>query len=435
MLKKIVYVLAFASLLLMTAPAFSWEAMLVDSPMLPPSLVVVNKSGRQLFYLVRHSPLVLWETFPSIHGQFEGDKFVEGDLRTPEGVYFITGRIRGALDFEEYGSQAHALNYPNPVDRLRGKTGSGIWIHSKGQPIANQTTKGCIAVDLDAIDVLAPYLSPGTPVLVAENVFSEALGQSSSFVVSSAVQPTVPATDAIASLLTQKTEAWNNAWASRSKTMFDFYDPESYEIAQSEAFVSFRSQKESLFSRLPWIQIQHGDIHVLQGPGYWVTWFEQYYRAPNLAVEGIRRLYWQPVKDGELKIVGMEWLPQDLGLERAFLNNLTPSAASFVEDWRKAWERGDLEAYCKFYADNAVQDNRRGLQAIRDHKARTWGSRRPASVDLYGIRVRLQDRGVRLDMTQIYKDTSGYQDRGVKELLLYPDGDSWRIATETWSRN
>ena len=115
--------------------------------------------------------------------------------------------------------------------------------------------------------------------------------------------------------------------------MFDFYDPDAYTRAQDESFSAFRAQKEQLFQRFPWIQIQYGEINVLQGPGYWVSWFKQYYRAPNLSTEGIRRLYWQPVKNGELKIVGMEWLPQDLGMERAYSTAWPPV-------WWPLWKNG-----------------------------------------------------------------------------------------------
>lgn len=420
------------TLLASTRPAPAWEALVTDSPALPPALVAVDKANNKLFYLEKRSPLAMRGAYPSIHGQAEGDKQTRGDLRTPEGVYFVTGKVREPLDFEEYGSQAHALNYPNPVDKLRGKTGSGIWIHSKGRPIATQSTRGCIAVDLADIDILAPHLTPGTPVVVAENIVSDVIHPTPEM--QADVAAAVPATEAVTTLLTARTEAWNKAWASRSADMFDFYDPDAYTRAQGEDFGAFRAQKEQLFKRFPWIQIQYGDIHVLQGPGYWVSWFKQYYRAPNLSTEGIRRLYWQPVKNGELKIVGMEWLPEDLGMERAYLDSLAPSVVAFVEDWRQAWEKGDLTAYTEFYEPDAVQDGRKGLAAIREQKKRTWGPRKkPLAVEFYGIRVRLEDRGVRVDMTQVYRDTAGYKDKGVKELLLYPEGNSWRIASETWT--
>lgn len=41
--------------------------------------------------------------------------------------------------------------------------------------------------------------------------------------------------------------------------------------------------------------------------------------------------------------------------------------------------------------------------------------------------------GVKVDMMQTYRDTSGYQDKGVKTVMLHPQGESWLIASEDWS--
>ncbi len=417
------------------APALAWDARLADAPNLPGSLVVINKGIKKLYLLEKQSPLTLKNVYPSIHGELEGDKQIEGDLRTPEGVYFVTGRIRTPLDFDEYGSEAHALNYPNPMDRLHGKTGGGIWIHSKGQPIAGQATRGCIAIDLDNIAVLGQKLTPGMPVLVAQNV--EILTDNPSNLGNGSVPVTLfneaglnPG-NTLADYLVAQTISWNKAWAARSSDFFTFYDPASYTKAQGESFEAFKNQKERLFQSFPWIQILFGEVHALEGPDYWVTWFSQYYRAPNLTTEGTRRLYWKPVQ-GELKIVGMEWIPEDLGMERAYLETLVPSVTAFVEEWRQSWEKGDLKTYLAFYREDAVQEGRKGIGAIEKHKIDTWKTRKPAKVDLLGPRVRLSDRGVRVDMTQVYKNVAGYQDKGVKELFLYPDGSSWKIVSESW---
>ena len=121
-------------------------------------------------------------------------------------------------------------------------------------------------------------------------------------------------------------------------------------------------------------------------------------------------------------------------MERAYLDGLAPSVVAFIEQWRQAWERGDLEAYISFYAQDAIQDRQRGVEAIVARKNRTWTDRKkPLSVQFSGLRVRLEDRGVRVDMTQVYRDTAGYQDKGTKEMLLYPEGSSWRIASEMWT--
>ena len=151
--------------------AYAWEARLPDTA-LGKSLVLVDKGKGEFFYLEKNGEKVTQLHYPSIHGEVQGDKQVEGDLKTPEGVYFVRGKIQIPLDFEMYGNHAYALNYPNPVDKLKGKTGRGIWLHSKGNPIKGQVTQGCVAIDLADIKTLDDYLQTGTPVLIAESIKS-----------------------------------------------------------------------------------------------------------------------------------------------------------------------------------------------------------------------------------------------------------------------
>jgi murein L,D-transpeptidase YafK len=90
-------------------------------------------------------------------GKSGTEKAVEGDARTPLGVYFITSNLdpKSLRDF--YGTGALPINYPNMLDSKRGKTGRGIWLH--GTP-PNQfsraplATDGCVVLanpDLDRI--------------------------------------------------------------------------------------------------------------------------------------------------------------------------------------------------------------------------------------------------------------------------------------------
>lgn len=396
-----------------------WSPVIRDTPGMPPKLVVVDKSLQRLHLYEHQSPLAIRDSYTCTTGQRAGDKRVSGDRRTPEGVYFVTTKIERGLDFQEYGGIAHTLNYPNPVDRLRGKTGYGIWIHSRGRPITPLETKGCIAVNLDDIARLGPEIPLGTAVIVADSVRNDGSDARTDGTITQIVE--------------KKTREWNAAWAGRSRGMFDFYMPTAYTKAQGESFQAFRSQKERLFGSLPWIQIIHGPIQVLQGPDYWVSWFTQYYRAPNLSTEGVRRLYWQPDASGDLRIVGMEWIPMDLGMETAYLETVTPSAAAFIERWRKAWLSGNVDAYGRFYAANASQGNRGGLQAILQHKRSTWDKKKPAKLEFSGLRVMVVQGGVKVDMMQTYRDSSGYQDKGVKTVMLHPKGDDWAIISEDWS--
>lgn len=396
-----------------------WNAAIADSDLTPRRILAVDKNHQRFLIFERHSPLALRGAFPCTTGQADGDKSTEGDLRTPEGVYFIEGKRTSGLDYGLYGGIAYTLNYPNPVDRLRRKSGSGIWIHSKGRDITPRETRGCIALNRGDIDSLAGTLAPGTPVAVADSVASDA---------SFSKQDIETARN-----LRDRVYAWARAWSARSQEMFSFYDPDAYSLAQDAPFHAFKGQKERLFKTLPWIHTTVHDVKVLQGPGYWVTWFDQYYRAPNHTSEGVRRLYWQPGKDGVMRIVGMEWIPADLGMEDDYLEDVSPRVAELIEQWRKAWETCDVDAYASWYAEDARQADRVGVAAIADHKRELWATIRPVKVALEGVRVAITPEGVIADMTQDYKDTRGYRDKGVKTIHLKPYGASWRIVREDWA--
>lgn len=83
----------------------------------------------------------------ALFGENQNDKFVQGDLATPIGVYDLSNKLQN-LD-QYYGPLAFATSYPNLYDRLNKKTGYGIWIH--GLPLngdrTEKNTKGCIAIN------------------------------------------------------------------------------------------------------------------------------------------------------------------------------------------------------------------------------------------------------------------------------------------------
>lgn len=98
-------------------------------------------------------------------------KSVEGDQRTPLGVYYITSNLdpKSLKDF--YGSGALPINYPNILDSKRGKTGSGIWLH--GTPPnqfsrAPQATDGCVVLaNPDLQHIIRTVEVRTTPVVIA----------------------------------------------------------------------------------------------------------------------------------------------------------------------------------------------------------------------------------------------------------------------------
>ncbi|MBE2263612.1 MAG: L,D-transpeptidase family protein [Burkholderiaceae bacterium] len=102
------------------------------------------------------------------------EKNAEGDQRTPLGVYHITSNLdpKSLKDF--YGSGALPLNYPNPYDQSRGRTGGGIWLH--GTPSnqfarAPKASDGCVVLaNPDLERIIRTVEVRTTPVVIARQL-------------------------------------------------------------------------------------------------------------------------------------------------------------------------------------------------------------------------------------------------------------------------
>jgi L,D-transpeptidase YnhG len=98
-------------------------------------------------------------------------KTVEGDQRTPLGVYYITSNLNPKSLKDFYGSGALPINYPNVLDTKRGKTGSGIWLH--GTPPTQfsrppRATDGCVVLaNPDLNQIIRTVAVRATPVVIS----------------------------------------------------------------------------------------------------------------------------------------------------------------------------------------------------------------------------------------------------------------------------
>ena len=102
------------------------------------------------------------------------EKTIEGDLRTPLGVYFVTSNLNPKSLKDFYGSGALPINYPNQLDMKRGKTGGGIWLH--GTPPtqfsrAPLATDGCVVLaNPDLERIIRTVRVRTTPVVIAQSL-------------------------------------------------------------------------------------------------------------------------------------------------------------------------------------------------------------------------------------------------------------------------
>jgi L,D-transpeptidase YnhG len=107
-------------------------------------------------------------------GKLGIEKVVEGDLRTPLGIYFITNTLPRKTLKDLYGAGALPINYPNPYDMRRGKTGGGIWLHGVPRSQfarAPKATDGCVALSNPDLErILATVQIRTTPVVIAQSL-------------------------------------------------------------------------------------------------------------------------------------------------------------------------------------------------------------------------------------------------------------------------
>ena len=136
--------------------------------------ILVDKSLRRL-YLIKDGETV--RAFPIVLGLApEGRKTREGDYRTPEGEYRISGRKPDSSYM-----LALQISYPNPADKARAAeagvpAGGLIMVH--GRPIrpsngrgrgyyaSRDWTDGCIAVSNAAMLEIWMMTRIGTPITI-----------------------------------------------------------------------------------------------------------------------------------------------------------------------------------------------------------------------------------------------------------------------------
>jgi len=146
------------------------------------SLSLVNKhaiaidASKSRLYLFENTATglrLLGDYYVSL-GKSGIEKSVEGDARTPLGIYFVTSNLdpKSLTDF--YGSGALPINYPNALDLKRGKTGSGIWLHGtpptqfSRAPLASD---GCLVLANPDIErIISTVEIRTTPVVIAQSL-------------------------------------------------------------------------------------------------------------------------------------------------------------------------------------------------------------------------------------------------------------------------
>ncbi|AJB46109.1 hypothetical protein CR44_07815 [Campylobacter fetus subsp. testudinum] len=254
-------------------------------------IVVVDKQAKN-FYLKEYKDGKLdSKAEHKVLTGLMGDKLLEGDLKTPIGVYEITRRF--VPEDTYYGPVAFNLSYPNLFDKLRDRTGGGIWIH--GFPLNGNIredvykTKGCVVMPNDLLLNLESILKDnGGMVLINERGVLEAKNEDIALI--------------FAELFKWK-EAWTNSDIDK---YLSFYD-NKFKRYDGVGFDKFKEMKKSIFSRKESKFIQFTQFSITPYPTigdeniFRVSFMEKY-RASAYKFDGVKTLYVK-LDGGKMKIL------------------------------------------------------------------------------------------------------------------------------------
>jgi murein L,D-transpeptidase YafK len=134
-------------------------------------LADASRARLYLFENVNGEPRLKRDYYMTI-GRNGTDKRVEGDKRTPVGVYQIIQQLPRAQLADLYGTGAFPLDYPNAWDQVQGRGGHGIWLHGVPSDTYSRpprSSEGCVVVTNPDLNELSQYIQVGvTPVVIAD---------------------------------------------------------------------------------------------------------------------------------------------------------------------------------------------------------------------------------------------------------------------------
>lgn len=259
-----------------------------------PYAFVVDKSTRTLtIWKYDGNTPVLMAAHPADLGREAGDKTSSGDRKTPEGIYFFQTRIEGAqLDFNEYGSRAFTMDYPNYFDSIGNKTGSGIWLHSIPETKSLlRGSRGCVVVRNEIIQKVSEFITlKKTPIIIQSSV-------------------TYVTTEEFAQLKTQLlswVDGWRKSWEAKDVNSYITYYGDTFRALGMDRD-QWRKYKESLNAKYKSIVVKISNPMVLVHQDKAVVRFIQAYRSDKKEDVGEKLLYLTKDSSGQFRIIGEEW--------------------------------------------------------------------------------------------------------------------------------
>ena len=238
----------------------------------------------------------LIKTYFISSGQVQGNKEVRGDLKTPEGIYYTVRFIPESNLEAKFGSGAFVLDYPNELDRLRRKTGSGIWIHGSDIEMIDFDTEGCVRFENEEITYFYEELKlRRAAAIIADEI--EWLSRS--------------ALEKEVETINKFLKDWEDSWEQQNIVSYlSFYCKDEFiSHRQKFDFESWESHKRNIFNPSRSIKLNLTEFNYHYADNLLLVAFFQDYQAGSYNDFGRKQLVLRRDKEqGTWKIIQEEWV-------------------------------------------------------------------------------------------------------------------------------
>ncbi|MDP1870511.1 MAG: L,D-transpeptidase family protein [Gallionella sp.] len=259
------------------APQYLWQ---LNAQQKYALVVDTSRSTLYVYENVRGVPRYVTDFYVTI-GKLGTEKVSTGDQRTPLGVYFVQANLPKNQLADMYGSGAFPLSYPNEWDKKNNRTGSGIWLHGTPSDTYSRpprASNGCVVLNNDDLNKLAPYLQVGITPVIITNKMAWSTDQDT--------------TDKTA--LLREIEQWRQDWTSMDTNAYLKHYARNFN-SDNTNYDAWAKQKQSVNAGKSWIKVNLGDVSLFtypQQPGMVVVNFDQDYSSSNLSNRMKKRQYW-----------------------------------------------------------------------------------------------------------------------------------------------
>lgn len=228
-------------------------------------IIIVEKVSQNLYVYSNYSSQPV-NTYRITTGRNHGRKLEEGDMRTPEGIYFFRRIVTGdeLPKTDDYGEKAFTLNYPNPIDQREKRNGSGIWLHGAfdDNKISNpNNTRGCVVMrNADLVDVSKYIYINKTPICIYNKIKYD----------------TVENIEKRRERFIDQIKNWKNYWEKKDiEGYIEYYDP--WFTSDGMGLAEFKNYKNRLNKRYKYIRVFLSDISVYAFNEYFLVMYNQLY--------------------------------------------------------------------------------------------------------------------------------------------------------------